>query len=355
MQLAYYLFLINDFEAAIFFLHEQLKLTENQSEILLNLGVLYGRINKHHEAIEYAHKAYDIDNKNFVALDTLAKSYSEINNNELSKKYGTLSLSIKDLIYGRIDDTTFKLRQQDKAYFLSSKNIDVVAFSLFGDDPRYLRGALQNMLMQPLIYENWTFRFYIDSSVPIEFQKLLGSLGAELIIEKDSDTLLEKLCWRFKVASDQKVRFFLVRDVDSVVSKREMLAVKQWINSDKLFHVLRDWWTHTDLILAGMWGGTANLLPNISDMLRKYKPRTAVTPHIDQEFLRDEIWKIIKQSCLIHDRCFSFSNPLPFLDEPINNIEHVGQNEYSINHEKQTIILKKYIDSYKCLQQKINS
>ena len=30
-------------------------------------------------------------------------------------------------------------------------------------------------------------------------------------------------------------------------------------------------------------------------------------------------------------------------------------SEYSINNEKHTIILKKYIDSYKCLQQKINS
>ena len=49
---------------------------------------------------------------------------------------------------------------------------------------------------------------------------------------------------------------------------------------------MRDWWTHTDLVLAGMWGGVAGVLPDLRTMFNKYRSRHAETPHWDQWFLR---------------------------------------------------------------------
>jgi len=37
----------------------------------------------------------------------------------------------------------------------------IVAFSLWGENPKYLDGAIENMLLMPSIYPGWTARFYI--------------------------------------------------------------------------------------------------------------------------------------------------------------------------------------------------
>ena len=45
----------------------------------------------------------------------------------------------------------------------------VIAFSLWGAQPRYLRGALDNVLAAAYLYPGWRVRFYVDGSVPQGF------------------------------------------------------------------------------------------------------------------------------------------------------------------------------------------
>ena len=68
---------------------------------------------------------------------------------------------------------------------------------------------------------------------------------------------------RFLVSDDPDVGYFLVRDCDSVVSAREAAAVAKWLGSGLPFHAMRDYYTHTDPLLAGMWGGIAGVFPDI--------------------------------------------------------------------------------------------
>ena len=53
----------------------------------------------------------------------------------------------------------------------------IIAFSLWGSNPRYLRGALHNALLAPSIFPDWTCRFYVDSSVDQALVAALRSLG----------------------------------------------------------------------------------------------------------------------------------------------------------------------------------
>jgi hypothetical protein len=53
-----------------------------------------------------------------------------------------------------------------------------IAFSLFGENPRYLCGALHNILMAAEIYPDWICRFYIDGTIPTEFIEMAKSYGA---------------------------------------------------------------------------------------------------------------------------------------------------------------------------------
>jgi hypothetical protein len=141
-----------------------------------------------------------------------------------------------------------------------------------------------------------------------------------------------------------------VRDCDSVVNAREAKAVDDWIASGKSFHIMRDWWTHTDPVLAGMWGGIAGVLPSMRLLLGTYKSKHLETPNWDQWFLRDRVWPLIRDHALIHDRYFASRNAMPFPGEmPAGNL-HVGQDEFAVRRAIQKTILAEWIEKLPVLR-----
>ncbi|MGO2504311.1 MAG: hypothetical protein ACTH7C_14355, partial [Cobetia marina] len=150
-------------------------------------------------------------------------------------------------------------------------------------------------------------------------------------------SLRQRLCWRFAVADDPGVGYFLVRDCDSVISLREVRAVQMWLTSGRFFHVMRDWWTHTDLVLAGLWGGVAGVLPSMEGMLADWSPRQVETPNIDQWFLKERVWRYLRTSLMSHDRCYSLKvnsrASLAFPDDVLGELPagnaHVGCDEWT--------------------------
>ncbi len=153
-----------------------------------------------------------------------------------------------------------------------------------------------------------------------------------------------------KPANDPRVFRFLVRDVDSVLNAREAAAVEAWIDSGQPFHVMRDWWTHTDLILAGMWGGVAGVLPDIARLMKAYRPPNLETPNIDQWFLRDRIWPCLRGRVLVHDRCFAAPGRHPFPGPQAPEGHHVGQCEFTARPARQAARIAPWIDSLPCLK-----
>jgi hypothetical protein len=172
----------------------------------------------------------------------------------------------------------------------------------------------------------------MDKSVPDEVIRQLKSHGADLV-DKTSEgeaPFYARLLWRFEVANDSAVRRFLVRDADSLLTVKERVAVDAWLASDAYFHMMRDFYTHTDLMLAGMWGGTGNTLPDLKKLWHAYR-----SPHMqgraaDQRFLGDMVWPTVSQSCIVHDSIFtgclgSIAFP-PYGD--LLPGHHIGQNAF---------------------------
>ncbi len=60
--------------------------------------------------------------------------------------------------------------------------------------------------------------------------------------------------WKFVAVGDPTVATFVSRDADSYILDREAAAVKEWLASDRWFHVMRDTPTHKLKILGGLWG-----------------------------------------------------------------------------------------------------
>lgn len=347
LQFVYYLFHLKDFKAAANILKTTLPDYPQDTEILKNLSVCLSYMKEHNEAITYAQKLVDIEPNNPTVYDTLAEAYYFIEDYEKSSEAGTQSLHLKDKTYGKLTQP-FNLPQQSPAEFTKGKK-KVISYSLWGNNPRYLRGALRNLLLAPELYPDWELWFWLDDSVPAEFQELIVKLGGHIKKQEKGQKIVHKLSWRFFVANADSVGYFLVRDADSSLTIREVRAVDEWLKSGRYFHIMRDWWTHTDLVLAGMWGGVAGLLPNIEQLLNHYKPAHVATKNEDQWFLRDEIWKYIKQNICIHDRCFGHMSPLKWPSEPYNN-EHVGCNEYALFPQRQELFLEAWIKNYPCLQ-----
>ena len=350
-QISYYLFLKGQHASALTMLEESHRLHPENPETLRNLGVLSGRLRKNASAVTWAQKALALAPDDYVSLDTLSSGLRRLKRFPEARVAGTRSLVLKDQMAltaapARPDWNLRSPRPSAGQHQIDGRP-NVAAFSLWGAQPRYLRGALRNVLEAPKVLPGWTLRFYVDHTVPEAFLALLREHGAQVVMHPADKpaSLRERLAWRFLVANDKDVGYFLCRDADAVVSAREAMAVNAWLDGDAHFHVMRDWWTHTDLMLAGIWGGVAGVLPSIMVMMRRYQSAAMETAHIDQWFLRDRVWPLIRRSVCVHDRLFNMPGALPMPGPPPDawSDVHIGQDEHAVRAEAQALALQPWI------------
>lgn len=314
------------------------------AERLKNRAVLLGRLGRHAEAAADLEAALKLAPHFPEIHDGLCAVRYRLGQTEAARAAGTKALSLKLAQAGKANDP---LRPPPVAAASTGK--DVIAFSLWGANPRYLRGLLRNALVAPDLYPGWSLRVYHDDSVPPPFLEALTELGVDFHRMPADAEIGQKLMWRFLVAGDASVRRFLVRDCDSVLSLREVRAVEAWLASGKLFHVMRDWWTHTDIMLAGLWGGTAGVLPRMKEAVEGYVP-SKITANVDQLFLREAVWPVIAADTLTHDRFFSPPGASPFPDTAHPDPKfHVGQDEYTARRAFQEAQLGPWIAALPCL------
>lgn len=353
-QLSYYFFVTGRFSNALQMLEESNRLEPNKLETLRHLSVVSKRLGKNAKSVGWAQKALAIAPDDFVSLDTLASGLYRLKRFDEARNAGTRALMLKDRLAVQSAPRQAKWKLAAARSTAGQHRIgqrpNVVAFSLWGAQPRYLRGALRNVLEAPKVLPGWSLRFYVDGSVPPDFLTLLRDNGAEVMMQsaRDAANLRQRLAWRFRVANDKQVGYFLCRDADSVISAREAQAVNAWLDGSAHFHVIRDWWSHTDLILAGMWGGVAGTLPNLDAMLAQYQSSAMETANIDQWFLRDRVWPLVHHSVCMHDRLFSMPGtlPTPGAPPPYGSNEHIGQNEYAVRASEQAAALKPWLDRF---------
>ncbi len=223
-------------------------------------------------------------------------------------------------------------------YSLNDRSRNILSFSVWGGNPRYLQGAINNAIVARYLYPGWTCRFYTDDSTREDFRRALVSLGAQVILpDLPADPF--GLFWRFLVEDDPDVDIYVVRDADAVVNVKERVAVAQWLSSGYAFHVMRDHLQHCELMLAGMWGAHRGNIGQMRQKIESYVaslPKRAGYRHKDQHFLRDIVWPIAKTSLITHDSYFNFMNPRRFDGNfMLPSDMHVGQNDF-IRKKSQT-------------------
>jgi tetratricopeptide (TPR) repeat protein len=260
--------------------------------------------------------------------NALVLSLARLGKNVEAIEEGTRTLTLKDRVamekFARSSLGKLRVNRTPPPFDASRPDRNVIAFSLWGNDPTYTQGAIANVRLAANLYYGWRCRFYCDPAVPRGVLSELVKEGAEVRLVKDPRLQPLRALWRFFVANDPEIDRFLCRDTDSRLNVQEAVAVDAWLHSGKCFHVMRDHLFHIELILAGMWGGVAGVLPKLSEIAHS-AGRYDRTRWGDQDFLRDVVWPLIKGNVLVHDAYFHFGDAVEFppygrLPRPI----HVG-------------------------------
>ncbi len=327
-QLAVYLHALGEHSSAAVVLRELAQHMPDDVDICEHLGVVLLKSGKPQEALSEFQRALAARPERINVHDGLAHTYGKLGDMDQCRKHGETSLRLKDELAINSGTVYAIPEEPPKPFRFDEPEKNIIAFSLFGSNQRYLQGALRNATLGPDIYPGWRCRFYCDESVPDELRERLRNLDAEIVMMPRPAFFYEGLFWRFFVASDPEVSRFLVRDCDSVINVKERVAVDQWLASNRYFHVMRDFYSHTELIHAGMWGGVGGVLPPVRKLVSKFLSKALLANTVDQIFLREQVWPTVRQSCMIHDSLFRVlgSRKFPGVGDLGPN-RHIGQND----------------------------
>ena len=191
--------------------------------------------------------------------------------------------------------------------------MNLITFSLFGDNPLYCVGAVENARLAKEIYPDWTARFYVAQDVPSMYLDAIEEYGGD-IVHCEKKNSYDGLNWRFRPLTSLKVDYWISRDADSRLSWRERNAVDEWMKSDKTAHLLRDSHNHGFTIMAGMFGINNKLFHERYGMFN-LDNTNADYREADQTLLQEELWPLIKHDHLCHDHWKNSENYVKKMNE----------------------------------------
>lgn len=172
-----------------------------------------------------------------------------------------------------------------------------ISFSLYGDNPKYLQGAIRNVSGARVFYPGWTPVFWVAPEIPQHIRDTLLGMGAELRTPENPPA--NKMFWRFLINDEPGYERYMIRDADSRPSAREQAAVKEWEASGRRFHAMRDHPAHARPINGGLWGCVAGLIPSMRQLIDEWDPEDEYGE--DQDFLGKVIWPMVESEALQHD------------------------------------------------------
>jgi len=130
----------------------------------------------------------------------------------------------------------------------------IISFSLWGDNECYNYMALENAIVAQTLYPGWMCYFFHNSTcMPKIITALQRQPNVRLILIDDPISKASNTFWRF-IPCFESDGVVLVRDSDSILNERERVAVLEFMDSDRLVHIMRDNLYHRQKIMAGMWG-----------------------------------------------------------------------------------------------------
>lgn len=185
--------------------------------------------------------------------------------------------------------------------FRRGKHVKTLSFSLYGRNNFYYYKIRDIAKEIRKFYPGWLMRVYHESNVDrsslcdIECQlgedgKLLDNTDfcdlSDYKVNFSNGTQLTPaeyilpMMMRFLPVGDSFVDVMMSRDTDSYIIQREIDSVKVWLDSGKLFHIMRDHPQHISPIMGGMW----SMRPQVDRALAQKIFHLIVDPAISKRY-----------------------------------------------------------------------
>jgi len=202
--------------------------------------------------------------------------------------------------------------------------MNLVSFSLWGDNPMYNMGFIMNYGLHRKIYKDWEFVLYYDDTISDDIKDFIRVKNIKSFNMTGSNIPGE--FWRFLANDINEGGYTIFRDCDSRISEREELAVKEWVDTGKTLHVMRDHPYHKIPLgvgkmgmLAGMWGLKSGVI-DITNRLEKFVSTNNLIWGSDQTFIYP-IYEMFNEDMVVHD---PFHSNKPFPSER-KNFHFIGE------------------------------
>ena len=251
------------------------------------------------EAILRASQYVQRHGEELTILDALKVAHFYTGKIDEAIRYGQRGIEIRDAEASTVPRTMTMTEPRG-----APAGDNVISFSLWGPAPFYSYGAMINLVLCRSVYPGWTFRIYLDETVPKPCVAYLRDNGADVRRMEDEYPGVG-LFQRFLVMNDKSVGRFLVRDCDARVSPAEAELVQRWIDGGYPFHVVRDHVLHNELMIGCLWAGRTDCGIDIVALMKRYFAAgpTAKYGH-DQRMLGLMLWPLIRNRTLVHDKYY---------------------------------------------------
>jgi len=203
-----------------------------------------------------------------------------------------------------------------------------ISYSLWGDNKVYTYGIVENVLDANKFYNGWIVRVHYNDTVP---QNIVDWLrvqdNVELVHHPGTKAKASNSLWRFEdlFIEDATV---IVRDTDSRFTQRELECVREWLHSNKDFHIIRDHPDHTVTILAGTLGCRNNCMKYIgipNGNRNVNQPPLSFVPGL--KYMHDFISNLPQErDNYMIDQAFLFMYVYPYIAS--NTMIHCSHNAY---------------------------
>ena len=200
----------------------------------------------------------------------------------------------------------------------SSASRIVISLSIYGNAQKYIRGLYENCQDINKVYPDFWIYVFAGNDFDHSMLNGLGDIQNLKIIYTGLSGHIN-MSYRFFSIDYPEVSIAFSRDCDCRIIPRDQYCINTFIQSNKMFQIIRDNRSHDVPILGGMWGIKKGAIAKpIYELFKKYSDSKIGEYGYgdDQHFLAQCVYPLVKTRSLIFDGRFHF-----FKDEEVVNIE----------------------------------
>ncbi|CAN2170041.1 hypothetical protein MCEJIRE27_00032 [Candidatus Nanopelagicaceae bacterium] len=199
----------------------------------------------------------------------------------------------------------------------------LVSISLYGEDPKYNQGSIENAILIKEALPDWRLRVYVDYLTSKTIIRRLEHFDAEVVV-RSKDWHSNGMFWRYLPIGETGLSRIIFRDADSRILERDIWAIREWELADSDLHVIRDHPFHNIQILGGLWGVRNEALDPELFWLKAQNFDRGFGQ--DQFFLAKHVYPLLKDSITSHDAFFQFEKKHNHISCPRIKGSYMGES-----------------------------